>query len=73
MALGWALRGILGLATAGYALAVGPLVHLLLPRLSVRVPEPARSQTAQSTQVRAEGRAASRSAAIGRPQTSQTP
>ncbi len=73
VALGWALGGTLGLATAAYALAIGPLVHLLLPRLSVRLPEPARPQTAQATQVRAEGRAASRSAGIGRPQTSQTP
>jgi hypothetical protein len=73
VALGWALGGTLGLATAGYALAIGPLVHVLLPRLSVRLPEPAPPQTAQATQVRAEGRAASRSAGIGRPHTSQTP
>ena len=69
VALGWALGGTLGLATVAYALAIGPLVHLLLPRLSVRLPD----QTAQATQVRADGRAASRSAGIGRPQTSQTP
>ena len=56
-----------------YALAIGPLVHLLLPRFSVRLPEPAAAQTAQATQVRADGRAASRSAGMGRPQTSQTP
>jgi uncharacterized membrane protein YczE len=73
VALGWALGGTLGLATAGYALAIGPLVHVLLPRLSVRLPEPAAAQTAQATQVRAEGRAASRSAGIGRPHTSHTP
>ena len=60
-------------ATVAYALAIGPLVHLLLPRLSVRMPEPATGQTAQATQVRADGRAANRSAGIGRPQTSQTP
>jgi uncharacterized membrane protein YczE len=69
VALGWALGGTLGLATVAYALAIGPLVHLLLPRLSVRLPD----QTAQATQVRADGRAASRSAGIGRPHTSQTP
>jgi uncharacterized membrane protein YczE len=73
VALGWGLGGTLGPATVAYAVAIGPLVHLLLPRLSVRLPEPAPTQTAQATQVRADGRAASRSAGIGRPQTSQTP
>jgi uncharacterized membrane protein YczE len=73
VALGWALGGTLGLATVAYALAIGPLVHLLLPRLSVRMPEASSPQTAQATQVRADGRTASRSAAIGRPHTSQTP
>jgi uncharacterized membrane protein YczE len=70
---GWALGGTLGVATVVYALAIGPLVHLLLPRFSVRLPEPAAAQTAQATQVRADGRAASRSVGMGRPQTSQTP
>ena len=32
---GWLLGGTLGLATVVYALAVGPLVQLLLPRLSL--------------------------------------
>jgi uncharacterized membrane protein YczE len=32
---GWALGGTLGVATAAYALAIGPLVHLLLPRFTV--------------------------------------
>ena len=67
------LGGTLGLATVAYALAIGPLVHLLLPRFAVRLPEPMPAQTAQATQVRADGRAANRSAGIGRPQTSQTP
>ena len=35
VATGWLLGGTLGLATVLYALAVGPLVHALLPRLSV--------------------------------------
>jgi uncharacterized membrane protein YczE len=70
---GWALGGTLGVATVVYALAIGPLVHLLLPRFSVQLPEPAGAQTAQATQVRADGRAASRSAGMSRPQTSQTP
>lgn len=63
---GWLLGGTLGPATVVYALAVGPLVHALLPRLTV-------AQRAQSMQVRAAGRTASRSAAIGLPQDSQTP
>jgi uncharacterized membrane protein YczE len=37
VALGWALGGALGVGTVVYALAVGPLVHPLLPLL--RVPE----------------------------------
>lgn len=35
---GWLLGGTLGLVTVVYALAIGPLVHLLLPRLSVTLP-----------------------------------
>jgi uncharacterized membrane protein YczE len=37
---GWVLGGTLGVVTVAYALAVGPLVHLLLPRLTVRPPQP---------------------------------
>jgi uncharacterized membrane protein YczE len=32
---GWALGGTLGVATVLYAVAIGPLVHALLPRLTV--------------------------------------
>jgi uncharacterized membrane protein YczE len=35
VAVGWMLGGALGLATVLYALAIGPLVQLLLPRLTV--------------------------------------
>jgi uncharacterized membrane protein YczE len=66
---GWLLGGTLGPATVAYALLVGPLVHPLLPRLTVAAP----AQRAQSMQVRAAGRASSRPGAIGRPQDSQTP
>jgi uncharacterized membrane protein YczE len=41
VAVGWLLGGTLGVATVLYALSIGPLVHALLPRLSVRRPEPA--------------------------------
>jgi uncharacterized membrane protein YczE len=65
---GWALGGTLGVVTVVYAVTIGPLVHLLLPVLTVPG-----GQRAQSMQVRAAGRAARRSAPIGRPQVSQTP
>jgi uncharacterized membrane protein YczE len=36
VATGWALGGTLGIGTLLYALSIGPLVHLFLPRLTVR-------------------------------------
>jgi uncharacterized membrane protein YczE len=57
--IGWLLGGTLGPATVAYALLVGPLVHLLLPRLTVPAGSN-RSYRAQSRQDRAGGRAASR-------------
>jgi uncharacterized membrane protein YczE len=38
VAAGWLLGGTLGVATVCYALVVGPLVHVLLPRFTVAVP-----------------------------------
>lgn len=35
VAVGWLLGGTLGLATLAYALGIGPIVHALLPRLTV--------------------------------------
>jgi uncharacterized membrane protein YczE len=32
---GWLLGGTLGVATVAYAVAIGPLVHVLLPRLAL--------------------------------------
>ncbi|TDE09126.1 hypothetical protein E1269_15550 [Jiangella asiatica] len=40
LATGWLLGGTVGVGTAVYALSIGPLVHLLLPRLEVREPVP---------------------------------
>jgi len=37
VAVGWALGGTVGVGTLVYALAIGPLVHVLLPRLTVPV------------------------------------
>jgi uncharacterized membrane protein YczE len=35
VAAGWVLGGTVGVGTLAYALAIGPLVHVLLPRLTV--------------------------------------
>jgi uncharacterized membrane protein YczE len=40
VACGWLLGGTVGLVTVVYALGIGPLVHVLLPRLSVPVAAP---------------------------------
>ncbi|WNB84473.1 hypothetical protein [Cellulomonas sp. ATA003] len=37
VAVGWVLGGTLGLATLAYAVGIGPIVHVLLPRLTVPV------------------------------------
>ncbi|WP_223304888.1 YitT family protein [Cellulomonas sp. B6] len=42
VAAGWALGGTVGVGTLAYALAIGPLVHVLLPRLTVPVAPGAR-------------------------------
>ena len=39
VAIGWALGGTLGFSTAAYALLIGPLVYIFLPRLTVAGPE----------------------------------
>jgi uncharacterized membrane protein YczE len=38
VAVGFLLGGTVGLTTVLYALGIGPLVHALLPRLSVELP-----------------------------------
>ena len=40
VATGWALGGTLGVATVLYAVAIGPLVQVLLPHLSVALQGP---------------------------------
>jgi uncharacterized membrane protein YczE len=40
LAVGWVLGGVVGVGTVVYALAIGPLLHLLLPRLQVRATVP---------------------------------
>jgi uncharacterized membrane protein YczE len=44
LAVGWLMGGVVGIGTVAYAVAIGPIVHVLLPRLTVRlvaVPPPA--------------------------------
>ncbi len=48
LCIGWLLGGVVGVGTVLYALSIGPLLHLLLPRLQVRNTEsgePAASAT----------------------------
>ena len=43
LGIGWLLGGVVGVGTVVYALAIGPLLHVLLPRIEVRslaVPSP---------------------------------
>ena len=40
VALGWLLGGSLGAGTVLYALAIGPMVQVFLPRMTVRLPTP---------------------------------
>jgi len=38
LGIGWLLGGVVGVGTIAYALAIGPLLHVLLPRLQVGAP-----------------------------------
>jgi uncharacterized membrane protein YczE len=40
LATGWLMGGVVGVGTVLYALSIGPLVHVLLPRLTVRLELP---------------------------------
>ncbi len=42
--VGWILGGTFGPATVVYALAIGPLVHVFLPRFTVPTPDRAPTQ-----------------------------
>lgn len=46
LATGWLLGGTVGIGTVAYALAIGPLVHVLLPRLTVPEAVATRAQPA---------------------------
>jgi uncharacterized membrane protein YczE len=47
--IGWALGGTLGLATAAYALAIGPLVQVFLPLLTVPEQRPVPAEPVADT------------------------
>jgi uncharacterized membrane protein YczE len=38
LAAGWALGGTVGVGTVVYALAIGPLAHIFIPRFQIRAP-----------------------------------
>ena len=60
LGIGWVLGGVVGVGTVVYALAIGPLLHLMLPRLEVRSPALAAvsPQGAATSQVDVAGAAA---------------
>jgi uncharacterized membrane protein YczE len=37
LAVGWLMGGVVGIGTVAYAVAIGPIVHVLLARLTVRL------------------------------------
>jgi uncharacterized membrane protein YczE len=47
LALGFALGGNVGVGTLAYAASIGPLTHMLLPRLTVNRAKPAQRSTQQ--------------------------
>ncbi|HEY7719863.1 MAG TPA: hypothetical protein VH915_13965, partial [Pedococcus sp.] len=40
LGVGWLLGGVVGVGTVVYAVLIGPIVHVLLPRLTVDVTQP---------------------------------
>ena len=40
--VGWLLGGTVGVGTVVFAIGIGPLVHVVLPRLTIRPAEPSR-------------------------------
>src|SRR4051795_3154563 len=47
VAIGWVLGGVVGIGTVLYAVAIGPLVQLMLPRFIVGLPETTAPHAAQ--------------------------
>jgi uncharacterized membrane protein YczE len=49
LVVGWVMGGAVGLGTVLYAVGIGPLVHVLLPRFVVPLPEPAAQRLVASS------------------------
>lgn len=49
LAAGWALGGTVGVGTVVYALAIGPLAHVFIPRFTIGQAEPARPPDAHTS------------------------
>lgn len=49
LAVGWALGGVVGIGTVVYAALIGPIVHLVLPLVTVALPQPALASANGST------------------------
>lgn len=49
LAVGWTLGGAVGLGTIAYAVLIGPIVQLVLPRVTVALPQPALARANGST------------------------
>lgn len=49
LAVGWALGGVVGIGTIVYAALIGPIVHLVLPLVTVALPQPALASANGST------------------------
>jgi uncharacterized membrane protein YczE len=56
LAAGWLLGGTVGIGTVLYAVSIGPIVHLLLPRLTIRPGERPAHGGRQGPRSAAEGR-----------------
>lgn len=57
LAIGWAMGGVVGVGTVVYAVAIGPLLHILLPKVQVTAdPVVVPAEVSGNREVAAEGR-----------------
>ena len=67
VATGWLLGGTVGVVTVLYALTIGPLVHVLLPRFAVAADDAAAQPASSASGSGWRSRAASRASRTARP------
>ena len=67
VATGWLLGGTLGVVTVLYAITIGPLVHVLLPRFAVAADDAAAQPASSASGSGWRSRAASRASRTARP------